>query len=251
MSDDIVADNVRAFGPIYFAAMLDEMKAFRAADRLVELFQTGVLPIASRNDLIEVVRARIDADARMTEAERRGWYSRALGTPGGAPASPPNREFAALWRRLMVAVAELIECRAQAEAGDAAAAMDALRGAARALAHNLSTHGAGLREPAAEMVKQIDVIVRLLSDPQIRSAYGVRNLWQVIESVSKAELGGARHVDRYQSLATSGRTIIDRLARGGGDAVDAELVAACETWIAVTGTPDAVIEDLSKPTWSD
>jgi hypothetical protein len=45
---DIVADNIRALEPAYFAAMLEEMKVFQVADKLVELFQSGLLPIGHR-----------------------------------------------------------------------------------------------------------------------------------------------------------------------------------------------------------
>ncbi len=33
----LIADNVRALQPVYFAAMLEEMKAFQVLDRIVEL----------------------------------------------------------------------------------------------------------------------------------------------------------------------------------------------------------------------
>jgi hypothetical protein len=251
MSDDIVAENVRAFGPIYYAAMFEEMKAFSAADRLVHLFETGALPIKSRSDLVAIVRARIDADSRMSEAERRTLYGRVLGSANTEPRPGSNREFDALWRRLMAAVAAMIEQQAHDKASDTGAVTDDVRHAASALARNLSTHGASLHGVAVEMTTQIDILVRLLSDPQIRAAYGARNLWQVIEAVSKAELGGARNLDRYQSMAMSGRTIIDHLAKGAGVTVDNELIAACETWIAVAGTADGAADNLSKPTWSD
>src|SRR5262249_55688655 len=42
----IVVDNIRAMQPIYFAAMLEELKVFQVVDKLVELFQNGVLPIS-------------------------------------------------------------------------------------------------------------------------------------------------------------------------------------------------------------
>jgi hypothetical protein len=56
-------------------------------------------------------------------------------------------------------------------------------------------------------------VIRLLSDPEIESAYGARDMWQVISQVCQLELGGARNTVRYRTLATSGAIIIAWLAK--------------------------------------
>jgi len=43
--NEIVGDNIRALQPAYFSAMFEELKVFQVVDKLVELFQNGVLPI--------------------------------------------------------------------------------------------------------------------------------------------------------------------------------------------------------------
>jgi hypothetical protein len=75
----------------------------------------------------------------------------------------------------------------------------------------------------------------------IRAAFGARDMWQVIDTVSTNELGGARNVARYRTLAVSGLEIIRWLAALGaagrrrGTRVGVPtpaLVKACESWLA-------------------
>jgi hypothetical protein len=93
-------DDIRGLQQLYFAAMLDEQKTFRTADRLLELFERGLLPI--QND--EPIREWRSARARLSEAERRDAYQRVLGVPGGAVEGVPNRDFGDLWLRFVSAV---------------------------------------------------------------------------------------------------------------------------------------------------
>ena len=91
----------------------------------------------------------------------------------------------------------------------------------------------------------------VLSDPDVRSAYGARSMWEVIDQVSSRELGGARSGQRYRTMAESGSTIIAWLARNarklgkdstrpilGSHADDRGLIVACEQWAAARGQPD-------------
>ena len=52
----------------------------------------------------------------------------------------------------------------------------------------------------------------LLSDPDIRAAFGARSLWQVIDTVASGDLGGAKSGVRYRTLAESGAVILAWLA---------------------------------------
>jgi hypothetical protein len=124
---------------------------------------------------------------------------------------------------------------------------------------------------------QVKEIIGLLSDQEIKNAYGARDMWQVVDQVAALELGGQRDSIRYRTMANSGAIIIRWLANKGnelasvnlgevlntneivrprihpkGDKVtlnpfDSDLVNACERWLAVTGTPDAQVETYSDP----
>src|SRR6185369_13912888 len=81
--NEIVGDNIRALQPAYFSAMFEELKVFQVVDKLVELFQNGVLPIgrgAAGNNLFKYWK---DTATRISETERRNFYTRSLGIPGG------------------------------------------------------------------------------------------------------------------------------------------------------------------------
>ena len=89
-----MTDNVHALEALYFAQMLEELKAFHVADRLAELFESGMLPIGDRKGA-----QRLFGEWRSARANAPA------GSSGSEPA--PNREFADLWIRFLSAVAQL------------------------------------------------------------------------------------------------------------------------------------------------
>jgi hypothetical protein len=214
---EIVADNIRAVQAIYSAALLEELKAFQVVDRLVHLFQQGVLPIGRGRAGRNLFKYWKESPSRLSETERRSLYARVLGLPGGEADVVPNREFNDLWIRFLSSVAQ---SNAREETTDSTisksekVSAENIKAAARDLAVDLSLHGFGWAGFAAtELQKQIDDVTRLLSAPEIVAAYGARDMWQVIEQVAANELGGARSSVRHRTMLTSGATIIAWLAK--------------------------------------
>ena len=276
----IIADNIRAIQPVYVAAMFDQMKAFQVLDRLVELFQSGVLPVGGGSTGSDLYKYWKDTPLRISAAERRSLYSRVLGLPGGDPDANPNREFNDLWIRFISSVAAFAR---QTTVGDPTTTPEApsqqlVRKVGQQLAANLSLHGYGWTHfIAVELQKQINTMIKLLSASEIKAAYGARDMWQVIDQVADLELGGSRNTNRYRTMASAGATIFAWLANNSRklsrttDAplldvarinkrsrrqgvvkpitrpTDADLVNACEQWLAVSGTPDDSVDDLSHP----
>lgn len=205
---DIVAENIRAMGPLIFAAMFDELKVFQAADRIVEQFRQGTLPIGSGQPGRLLHAYWREVPKRMSAQERRSFAALTLGIIGGAPRGAGNRAFDALWRRFLASVSEAVRPE-----GAGSADQQGLREAARGLARTLSEHGSGPAGAAARRLKsEIDAITRLLQDPEILRGYGARDMWQLIDRIG-AELGGARNAARHRRLATAGATIAAWLAR--------------------------------------
>ena len=232
---DLVADNIRALGAIYVASMFDQLKAFEVADRLVELFQRGVLPLGSGGAAIDRLEHWIDLRTRVSESERRAFYAETFGLPGGEPAGSANHEFSNRWLRFVSAVSDGADDRhsVPAAAGD--------------LAKNLSSHTDERTQPFAKHLReQVEAIAHLLSDPDITIASGARDMWQVIDQVATLELGGASNSTRYRTMAESGAIIFDWLATSsrelltGGVApsldLDTSLLNACNQWLAATST---------------
>ena len=257
--------NILLVQPIYVAAQLERLNVFSVVDRLIELFQSGQLPIGN-----SVARRMLNdywkkSSSRMTSMERRSAYSRALGIDvGSAPSVTPNREFNDLWARFVSAVS--VFARLLPRGKPSISAQLKVKKPARELAQNLSLHGYGIGYFAArELQTQINEMVMILSHLDIRSAYGAASMWQLIEQVAASDLGGAVNTVRYRTTAMAGAIIIAWLAqrssvlasnkrstaldtkqiRGSDHSPkptskpdDRDLTDACEQWLAVTGTPD-------------
>src|SRR5262249_49495489 len=221
---------------------------------------------------------------RMTETKRRSLYARTLGFPGGdASQGTPNREFNDLWLRFLSAVSSYarqvtVENLLRTNI-PIPVSQQLVKKTALDLAQNLSLHGYGIGYFAAtELQKQIKEIISLLSDPDIKTAYGARDMWQVIDQVASLELGGSKNSIRYRTMATSGAIIIRWLAERGKlltsadqiivldvnqlrnlssprprgvkatvDPTDRDLVDASDQWLAVTGTAEKSVENYAQP----
>src|SRR5262249_23065524 len=139
---EIQKENVQLIGVPICGAMFEELKVFQVVDKLVELSQTGMLPV-SRGEAGEVLyKYWKDTPTRMSEAERRNFYALTIGVPGGDANGSANREFNDLWIRFVSSVSSLVRqmtadqlLRANIPAGTS---QQQVRKAARDLAMNLS-----------------------------------------------------------------------------------------------------------------
>jgi hypothetical protein len=280
---DIQQDNLQAAQAIYYAAALEDVRMFQVVDKLVELFERGMLPIGKgrAGDLLYAYWRK--SSTRMSEVERRNLYARVLGFPGGdASAVMPNRDFSDLWLRCLSGVASMgrqftVDDLLRASI-PASVSQEGARKAARDLAANLSLHAYGMAYFAAiELQQHITEIIAILSDEEVKTAYGARDMWQVIDQVATLELGGARNSVRYRTLATAGAIIIRWLANhadllragttkplidltelrlaGNPSSLHKPMVSptmrdfvdSCEQWLAVTGTQDTQVEQYAQP----
>ncbi|HSE34449.1 MAG TPA: hypothetical protein VLA93_22940 [Pyrinomonadaceae bacterium] len=277
--NEIVTENVRVSQVIYPAAMLEELKFLQVVDRLAQLFQLGLLTVNRRSTGSSLYRYFKEAPLRLSETERRNLYATTIGASGGAEGAVVNREFNDLWLRFVSRVASFN--REREIANDVAETKDlALRRAARELAQNLSLHGGGMALYAAvDLQKQIAFGIKLLSDPDIASAYGARDLWQVVDQVATIDLGGTQNSNRYRTMAVAGATIMSWLAANTAKLqsknarlplikiprlgttrarqrellkiatkpTDADLLNACEQWLSVSGLSDGQIDTFAEP----
>ena len=280
---EIVEANLHAMQAMYFAAMLEEVKLFQVADKLVELFHQGVLPLGRGRAGDLLFRYWKKSNDRFTEVERNNLYGRAFGLPGGDPAlGSTNREFNNSWLRFISAVSsynrqvtvdDLLRSRIPASVSQ-----EQVRKAGRDLAATLSLYGYGVAYFAAtELQQQIVDILEILREEEVQKAYGARDPWQVVDQVAALELGGIRmSTTRGRTMAQAGAIIIRWLATKHNDLAsvgrgqlldesairsqnaqrssspmqnpnDVDLVIAAEQWLAVTGTPDMQIEEFSQP----
>ncbi|MGZ8255077.1 MAG: ATP-binding protein [Burkholderiaceae bacterium] len=248
---EIVGDNIRAVQAIYFAYMLEEMRAFQVVERLAQLFSQGLLPIRTVKTKNTLLKIGFE-NGRLTAQDRRSLYARALGVASGeAGEVEPNRQFLSLWLRFLVAVAGHAEQHGAANVLAPPTATNAhVRKDARALAANASLHGDGLtRQMAGKLLVEVHEMIDVLGSRDVLHAYGARDAWQVVELVGRNELGETRNVARFRTQATAGSQALRWLAEHSDLLDDAEaatlastpdgeaLVDAVEQMIAVSDAP--------------
>ena len=281
---DIVKENLHAVQAIYFSFQLEEMRMYQVVERIVELFRQGMLPLGRGKVGDYLYKYFQKAAERITEGERRDLYFRCFGAPGGNPnIGEPNRDFNELWLRFVSAVSsfarqQTVE-RVLRDHVPMAVSSEQVRKAGRDLGSNLSRNGYGIAYNAAiEMQQSIVEFIDVLTNPDLRNAFGARDMWQVIDLVNANYLGGPRNTHRFRTQSRAGAVIIrwiannvQRLSNVTGpvlvidqivnpqlipvspthkatvDPTDWDLVNACEQWLAVGGVQDQSVEQYAQP----
>ena len=278
---EIVRENLDAAQAIYFAYQLEEARMPQVVERIVELFRAGLLPLSYGKTGDYLYGYYKKASERITEGERRDLYMRAFGAPGGDPSTnQPNREFNDLWWRFVSSVSsfgrQLTVDRMFRSQIPLSVSQEQVRKAARDLAASLSRNCYGIAYQFSKELKTLIIEYRdLLSDQEIRTSFGARDMWQVMDQVNANYLGGTRNSHRFRTQAKCGAIVIAWLARNhqrltnrlgevistnaltnpqlrGSDRpmeepTDWDLLQACEQLIAVGGIGDQRVEDFSQP----
>jgi len=179
-------------------------------DRLVELYLEGGLPVAGGGEAGALLDSYwLGRAERLPEAARRDLYARVVG-PG----------FEHLLGRLAAALA----------AHDPARGDHDVTWAAQELRSNVDAH---VDEPARDAVAllhaQLGDALAILSEREVLAAYGARDPWQLVDHLSRLELGGTRDVGRHQTLAATGTVILGWLAEPAQ--VSEEVVDAARSWL--------------------
>jgi hypothetical protein len=277
----VEGNHCRLMGSFICASAFEELKAFQVVDKLIELSQRGELPLIRGPAGTQLYNYWREAPNRMSEGERQTFYAMTLGLPTGQPGVAVNSDFQDLWLRFVSSVSSLVrESRVDQlirSAVPVAINQQQVKKAARDLALNMSSRGYGMAfYAAADLQKQINEMISLLQDSELRAAFGARDMWGVIDQIAQTELGGARNSSKYRMLATSGAIIttwmanhIDRLrdptlpmvemrevenppSRLSGQSAishptDYDLVNACEMWLADSAMGEDRIDQMSQP----
>lgn len=279
-NDEIERENVRAVSTIYVSYQLEF--AITACARVLELFVAGLLPIpASDGSARELDNLYWDQEDMLDEAARRSIYARVLGAPGGELTFDiqPNTEFNTLLMRSVSAISEYEREQSALTHFDNAArgrrfqttSGEFVRKAIRDFAANASLRGwAGTAFTAERMAKQIRRVMKVLSLPAVRNAFGVSTPWQVIERVSQREFGVTVNTVLHRTLAVETQRIMGIIAdnhtvwsnTSGGLQLFSEtpsnegdlglndsraLIVAAQHFRAVTGIGDGLMNEYSEP----
>ncbi|MDX1417983.1 MAG: hypothetical protein R3293_27525 [Candidatus Promineifilaceae bacterium] len=277
---EIIADNLHAMQAIYFAAMVDLGGLFEALNVVINDYKSGVTPFGrgkAGRKLYKIIR---DGANRLSEFDRRNLYARTLGFAGGDSYGMVNRDFQMLWLRFVSAVSSFARQLSVDNLVKGGIPMrvrqEQVKKTGRDVGTNLSLFGYGAAFFAAtELQQQINEAIDLLSDEEVKLAYGARDMWGTVDQINVLYSGGPRDTYRYRTMASAGAVIIRWLANkqqalsdvGSGDILDvgeilrprvrplgskptldpfdSDLVNACERWLAVTGVPEQQVEDYA------
>lgn len=273
---DIVAANLRALQPVYFAAILEEARGFEVVERLVAMFASGTLPLGHERTGAMLYKYWKGDYKRLTPEQRRAVYARVFGQPGGDAGTMANREFNELWLRF-VSIVGMYSAELQAlPPEERSVSAEEVVFSGRELAINLSMYGDGLAWfAAADFKAEVQQAMDLLASAELQIAFGAKSPWEVIYNVAATELGAALNVSRAHIRAESGMIILRWLANRRARLLrprsanilkheeiceartaaslnknptlyptDFDLVTACEQWLGVTGTQDAELNRL-------
>jgi hypothetical protein len=237
------AAQLRAAGPLYFAAELETAGLLRCAELIAGLFASGAItqplgPVAQTiNTFWRGRRERLDA------GEREAIFLRVV--------EPPHFE------RLMTAVCRAIV--AQADNADAMGVRPDLREhvglatSAQALAEFLAQRVDSMASIAVrDIIDTINQAIGFLRDRMLQTAFGTHSLWALIATAPSRDgstPGSAADVQRHAERGRAGQTVLAWLAtsyQSASLALDAtdpnhvELIMAAQRWLDAVVLPPAV-----------
>jgi len=202
---------------LYAACVLEELSLIELVERLNELNQNKMLSIGAGEASNLLHEFWDQGYKRMPPKRRAAVYAAVLGSSAAADADR-NDDFSELLEAVVSALAD--------------GSPEAVAPAATALRDNLQAHtGEASSQAADELRRTLGEVGAVLSDMELRSAYGVEDMWALIEKVQQ-EFGGDADVQRVRSRAVAGASILRRLPElCDATALDDEPVAAAKQWL--------------------
>ena len=282
---DLNADTIRVTGLSYALALQEKTLVFKATDRVTELFMNGLLPFGHDAAGKALDDYYWDTEDRLTESQRRSYFSRLLGMPGGEVSKEvaPNKSFEQLFLRFISSVSEFTRQRelnrmftnrtAQMSMTD-----EQVRKTAFEVAKNASLYGWGGGFFLATRVnRHLQKAIEILNQPQVLKAYAATNHWQVIERVAQQDFGGAPNWAKYSTMAAAANALFTILAANTAvlaagssgrpflfdatlannqfnnarsdldEATTNQLMLAVQQWLAVNGVSEEQVQQYAKP----
>jgi hypothetical protein len=248
-NQEVIVDNVKAAGALYYLYNLCErMGMLKVVDSLVLNWAAGAIDVVDGPGADKLYRYWKMRDERLAEEERAIVYRRVLNLGGGEVLSrmTVNEYFPELWNKLMTEVADYIAKVEKAQTSDDVPLVSRkpIELAARELQYNLTEYATGMVHMQTREIHSIyREAVEILRDDQVLSHFGGRgrkNMWKVIERVSKQELSHAPNVTSVRTLAVDGYKVFQWLvdANTEDEAGFQDFLRSAEAWIIAAGTDE-------------
>ncbi len=226
---------IRAAGAIdYIYELGERMAVFRLAEALVLNWASGRIDVVDPRATTKLYAYWKQLDDRSDAEERGMLYRRVLGKGSSNLLSRmvANEGFDPLWTNLMAEVATFIDKSERLESGiseTSAVSTNAIKQCMRELQYNLTEYCSGMAfVQSHEMYKQLQAAFEVLRDPDIVANFGGprrRNMWTVIEQLSKEEFGRSAPIGPLLRVAVDGNQIFQLIADFDGHLPTDELQA--------------------------
>jgi hypothetical protein len=203
---------LEAAAALYSAATLEQLEPFALVDRLVELWMRGGVPTGATSSASRRLdRYWLHRAERLPDDERRAVYARVFGD-----------EFDERWVTLLAAIAQ-----SDADARDRAADV---RGVLNASVDE------SVLLAAPPLIAHLREALEILDDPEIRNAYGAHDIWQLVETLARMQLGREFDVVRARTMAAAGTLVVGWLAEEV-DLVPEAVADAAAVWLSAAAPP--------------
>lgn len=251
----IVKENILAAGALYYIHELGEhLGIFKLADSLVLRWAAGAIDLAEGDAASKLYRYWKLREERSSEEERGLLYKRVLNIGDTKVLSKMvvNEEFPDLWARLMQQVTEYISKTEQKDTGGELVSKASMYEATRNLQYNLTSHMTGMAHMLVrEMYSNLREALEILGHPEIVDFFGGgrrKNLWTVIEKLSKEEFSVMPNISALRTMAVEGNRVFQWVGKFDGPGAVAEqdlqsFLASSEAWILAQATVDRTGKD--------
>jgi hypothetical protein len=243
--------SVRAAGAIDYVYELGErMGVFRLAEALVLNWASGRVEVVDPRATTKLYAYWKQLDDRSDAQERGMLYRRVLGKGSTELLSRmvSNDGFMPLWSNLMGEAATFIDKseRLDKAYGETMVSSNPIRQCMRELQYNLTEYCNGMAfVHSHEVYRQLQAAFEVLKDPDIVANFGGprrRNMWTVVERLSKEEFGQSVPVGPLLRVAVDGNRIFQLVANFDGELSGEELaslVDAAESYILNSSVIDS------------
>ena len=212
--DTINRSNILSAATLYATMILgDEMGIFRVADVIMKYATLGHLDVESNTTATSIYRYMKLRDERTTQEERAMFYKQVFDMGDGETMQDmaKNDSFASLWDTLMNEAIRYIYKYERVE-DPLRVSKSSIRQIILDLQHNLSRAAAGMAKIyIPEMYVHLENAIQIIDAPEVKDQLGhgvARDLWNVIESVSREEFGYYPNTSALRQVAANGRNII-------------------------------------------